>query len=81
MNRPPEHCVMCARFQIAGHEAAAARGEGWCSSWEAYKPWNGQAGVLFMRSRHETERRALGEKLAHAGETISRASAPTAAPT
>jgi hypothetical protein len=58
----PETCVMCSRFQIAGHEEAAARGEGWCTSWEAYKPWNGQAGVLFNRSRHENERLAFAEK-------------------
>lgn len=65
MNRQHPPCAMCARFTIAGHDEAAARGEGWCSAWEAYKPWNGQIGVLFMPvkdDRDERRRRAWVEQ-------------------
>lgn len=62
MNRPPENCVMCSRFQTKGHEEQAAQGNGWCTSWEKYVSWNGQAGVLFVRSRHENERLAFADK-------------------
>lgn len=62
MNRTHPPCCMCANFTIAGHEEAASRGEGWCSAWEAYKPWNGQIGVLFTAAKDEIRRRAWADK-------------------
>lgn len=55
MTREHPPCAACAHFHTAGHEDAAARGEGWCDAWEAYKPATGQIGVLFMeRGTYDT---------------------------
>ena len=75
MTRQHPPCAMCARFTIAGHEEAAARGEGWCDGDERYRPWNWQPCVLFNRAKDERRRQAWAQKQ----ETISRASAPTEA--
>jgi hypothetical protein len=48
MNREHPSCGECAHFITAGHAAAVARGEGWCDTWEAYKPATGQICVLFV---------------------------------
>lgn len=53
---------MCARFTITGHEAQATDGNGWCEAWQAYKPWNGQIGVLFVAARNEAPRRAFVDR-------------------
>jgi len=68
MNPP---CALCANFTIAGHDDAAARGEGWCDAWGAYKPWNGQIGVLFMPAKDERRRRAWAEKQATQAKEIA----------
>jgi hypothetical protein len=85
MNREHPPCGDCAHFITTGHAAAAARGEGWCDAWEAYKPATGQAGVLFMeRGTYETAKAARSSTAVRAElrqredkkpKTISRASA------
>lgn len=49
-------CVYCANFTIAGHAEQAAAGNGWCDAWAAYKPWNGQIGVLFKEAKDRAPR-------------------------
>lgn len=91
MNREHPPCAKCAHFITEGHAAAVLRGEGWCDAWEAYKPATGQIGVLFMeRGTYDTAKAArtstavraeIQQRADKKPKTISRASAPTAAPT
>ena len=92
MTREHPPCSACAHFSTVGHAEAAARGQGWCDAWEAYKPASGQIGVLFMeRGSYDTAKAARTSTAVRAeiqqradskkAKTISRASASTAAPT
>ena len=56
-------CVHCARFTIADYPELAAVGQGWCTSWEQAKPWDGQIGVLFVEAGNRAARQRFVARL------------------
>lgn len=73
MNRAPTPCPMCARFTVTGRNAP--EGHGYCEGYEKFRRHDdtNEACPLWIEKNG-----AAGQRIRR-NETISRASAPTAA--
>lgn len=52
MTREHDPCAFCEKFIVPADGAP----EGYCTTWQQPKPWNGQIGVLFIEAKNRAAR-------------------------